>query len=91
MFSFTYHTPVGQSHRAGRQNYGHAMFAKQACHTAKRNRITHIPIGDPTTGYGIFIENMLKNMPGNGAKKRATSNRNGLMLPFAIYFSGMIG
>lgn len=25
--------------------------------------ITHVLIGDPTTGYGIFIENMLENMP----------------------------
>ena len=24
--------------------------------------ITHVLIGDPTTGYGIFIENMLANM-----------------------------
>ena len=25
--------------------------------------ITHVLIGDPTTGYGIFIENMLANIP----------------------------
>ena len=25
--------------------------------------ITHVLIGDPTTGYGIFVENMLANMP----------------------------
>jgi len=25
--------------------------------------VTHVLIGDPTTGYGIFIENMLANMP----------------------------
>ena len=25
--------------------------------------VTHVLIGDPTTGYGIFIENMLENMP----------------------------
>lgn len=25
--------------------------------------VTHVLINDPTTGYGIFIENMLKNMP----------------------------
>ena len=25
--------------------------------------ITHVLINDPTTGYGIFIENMLENMP----------------------------
>lgn len=25
--------------------------------------VTHVLIGDPTTGYGIFIENMLVNMP----------------------------
>ena len=25
--------------------------------------ITHVLIGDPTTGYGIFIENMLANVP----------------------------
>jgi len=24
--------------------------------------VTHVLIGDPTTGYGIFIENMLSNM-----------------------------
>ena len=24
--------------------------------------VTHVLIGDPTTGYGIFIENMLANM-----------------------------
>jgi hypothetical protein len=24
--------------------------------------VTHVLIGDPTTGYGIFIENMLENM-----------------------------
>lgn len=28
--------------------------------------ITHVLIGDPTTGYGIFIENMLENMPKAG-------------------------
>ncbi len=28
--------------------------------------ITHVLIGDPTTGYGIFIENMLENMPQAG-------------------------
>ena len=25
--------------------------------------VTHVLIGDPTTGYGIFIENMLANLP----------------------------
>ncbi len=25
--------------------------------------ITHVLIGDPTTGYGIFVENMLENIP----------------------------
>ena len=25
--------------------------------------ITHVLVNDPTKGYGIFIENMLKNMP----------------------------
>ena len=25
--------------------------------------ITHVLIGNPTTGYGIFIENMLANVP----------------------------
>jgi stage IV sporulation protein B len=25
--------------------------------------VTHVLINDPTTGYGIFIENMLVNMP----------------------------
>ena len=25
--------------------------------------VTHVLINDPTTGYGIFIENMLKSMP----------------------------
>ena len=25
--------------------------------------VTHVLIGDPTTGYGIFVENMLENMP----------------------------
>ena len=25
--------------------------------------VTHVLIGDPTTGYGIFIENMLANIP----------------------------
>ncbi len=25
--------------------------------------ITHVLINDPTTGYGIFLENMLVNMP----------------------------
>ena len=25
--------------------------------------VTHVLVGDPTRGYGIFIENMLKNMP----------------------------
>jgi stage IV sporulation protein B len=25
--------------------------------------ITHVLIGDPTTGYGIFVENMLANIP----------------------------
>ncbi|MBR6782653.1 MAG: hypothetical protein IKM33_05610 [Clostridia bacterium] len=25
--------------------------------------ITHVLINDPTTGYGIFIENMLRKMP----------------------------
>ena len=24
--------------------------------------VTHVPINDPTTGYGIFIENMLSQM-----------------------------
>jgi hypothetical protein len=24
--------------------------------------VTHVLIGDPTTGYGIFVENMLANM-----------------------------
>jgi stage IV sporulation protein B len=24
--------------------------------------VTHVLIGDPATGYGIFIENMLANM-----------------------------
>ena len=24
--------------------------------------VTHVLIGDPTTGYGIFIENMLANV-----------------------------
>jgi stage IV sporulation protein B len=24
--------------------------------------VTHVMINDPTTGYGIFIENMLSNM-----------------------------
>ena len=24
--------------------------------------VTHVLIGDPTTGYGIFIENMIENM-----------------------------
>jgi stage IV sporulation protein B len=24
--------------------------------------VTHLLIGDPTTGYGIFIENMLANI-----------------------------
>jgi len=28
--------------------------------------ITHVLIGDPTTGYGIFIENMLENSPTAG-------------------------
>ena len=25
--------------------------------------VTHVLIGDPTTGYGIFIDNMLRDMP----------------------------
>jgi len=25
--------------------------------------VTHVLVGDPTRGYGIFVENMLKNMP----------------------------
>ena len=25
--------------------------------------VTHVLINDPTTGYGIFLENMLVNMP----------------------------
>ena len=25
--------------------------------------VTHVLINDPTTGYGIFLENMLANMP----------------------------
>ena len=25
--------------------------------------VTHVLVNDPTKGYGIFIENMLKNMP----------------------------
>ena len=25
--------------------------------------VTHVLIGDPTTGYGIFVENMLANIP----------------------------
>ena len=25
--------------------------------------VTHVLVGDPTTGYGIFVENMLVNMP----------------------------
>jgi len=25
--------------------------------------VTHVLIGDPTTGYWIFIENMLANIP----------------------------
>jgi len=25
--------------------------------------VTHVLVGDPTRGYGIFIENMLSNMP----------------------------
>ncbi len=25
--------------------------------------VTHVLIGDPTTGYGIFVENMLENIP----------------------------
>jgi hypothetical protein len=25
--------------------------------------VTHVLINDPTTGYGIFVENMLLNMP----------------------------
>jgi len=29
---------------------------------AKRSRITHVMINDPTVGYGIFIENMLNQM-----------------------------
>ena len=25
--------------------------------------VTHVLVGDPTTGYGIFAENMLVNLP----------------------------
>jgi stage IV sporulation protein B len=25
--------------------------------------VTHVLINDPTTGYGIFLENMLANIP----------------------------
>ena len=25
--------------------------------------VTHVLINDPTTGYGIFVENMLRDMP----------------------------
>ena len=25
--------------------------------------VTHVLIGDPAVGYGIFVENMLVNMP----------------------------
>ena len=32
--------------------------------------ITHVLIGDPTTGYGIFIENMLANIPAALGEKR---------------------
>jgi stage IV sporulation protein B len=26
--------------------------------------VTHVLINDPTAGYGIFIENMMREMPG---------------------------
>ena len=38
------------------------MFSKKTCHGAKRSMVTHVLINDPTTGYGIFIENMLTQM-----------------------------
>jgi len=25
--------------------------------------VTHVLVNDPTTGYGIFIDNMLRDMP----------------------------
>jgi stage IV sporulation protein B len=33
--------------------------------------VTHVMINDPTTGYGIFIENMLANMNGTVQPKAA--------------------
>ena len=32
--------------------------------------MTHVMINDPTVGYGIFIENMLSNMPVKPAGER---------------------
>ena len=45
---FTHHTRVVQPDRAGRQD--------------RRGDHARTSYGDPTTGYGIFIENMLANM-----------------------------
>ena len=33
--------------------------------------VTHVLINDPTTGYGIFIENMLANMSSSVQPKAA--------------------
>ena len=38
---------------------GAVTFAEQTCDEAKLNMVTHVLINDPTTGYGLFIENML--------------------------------
>ena len=52
-------TPERQPNHPKRQARRRATFAEQTCDEAKRNMVTHVLINDPTTGYGIFIENML--------------------------------
>ena len=49
--------------------------------------VTHVLINDPTSGYGIFIENMLnvaqKPMAGAAQKRKGNiTPKFGLMLPF---------
>jgi hypothetical protein len=63
VLSFIDHTPVGLAHHPKRQ--GSVGSGKPV------GAVTHVLINDPTTGYGIFIENMLANMSSSVQPKAA--------------------